>query len=226
VLEDTTACVQVEHSILGTVLVLGDEVGTDPVAIHLADSIVDATDRLRQAISAPDCRHAHADLHIQRTTVIGEVHVHAVVTGQDSIFDGRVHVARRGIGCLRFCAVPPGTAAAPVRTPRRYRCQPDLAFAELRELADSGHIDATDLPRLRGLEAARLRPRFTGMDYGTPAYGQLAAACAPEISRGAEDHSELGVFHDLYQPQRADNLRARLAEFAPAGTDAAIVVVS
>jgi hypothetical protein len=36
----------------------------------------------------------------------------------------------------------------------------------------------------------------------------------------------MGVLHDLFQPQRVDNLRARLAEFSPAGTDAGIIFVS
>jgi hypothetical protein len=33
----------------------------------------------------------------------------------------------------------------------------------------------------------------------------------------------MGVFHDLFQPQRAANLRARLDEYMPAGMDAGII---
>jgi hypothetical protein len=33
----------------------------------------------------------------------------------------------------------------------------------------------------------------------------------------------MGVFHDLFQPQREANLRARLDEFTPAGMDAGII---
>jgi hypothetical protein len=33
----------------------------------------------------------------------------------------------------------------------------------------------------------------------------------------------LGVFHDLYQPQKEANLRTGLDEYAPAGIDAGIV---
>jgi hypothetical protein len=33
----------------------------------------------------------------------------------------------------------------------------------------------------------------------------------------------MGVFHDLYQPQRAANLQARLDEFTPAGMDSGII---
>ncbi|MET8204833.1 hypothetical protein ABZT51_02125 [Streptomyces sp. NPDC005373] len=121
VLERTTACLQIEHSILGTIEVIGDEVGEDPLDIHLRDSILDATGHDREALSAPDCRLAHAVLHAHRTTVIGEVHTHAVEIAENSVFTGQLRVARRGIGCLRYSYVPTGS-----RTPRRHRCRPDL----------------------------------------------------------------------------------------------------
>ncbi|RVU28520.1 hypothetical protein EOT10_01130 [Streptomyces antnestii] len=200
VLERTTACLQIEDSVLGTIEVIGDEVSEEPLDIHLRDSILDATGPDREALSAPDCRHAHAVLHIHRSTVIGEVHTHAVRIAENSIFTGRLHVARRGIGCMRFSYVPAGS-----RTPRRYRCQPDLAGPD---------------------QAGTVRPLFTSERYGTPWYGQLAAGCAEEIRRGAEDGAELGAFHDLYLPQREDSLRARLTEYVPAGTDAGIFYVT
>ncbi|MEV6173695.1 hypothetical protein AB0L99_36475 [Streptomyces sp. NPDC051954] len=121
VLERTTACLQIEHSILGTIEVIGDEVTEEPLDIHLRDSILDATGDDREALSAPDCRHAHAVLHLHRTTVIGEIHTHAVQIAENSVFTGKLHVARRGIGCLRYSYVPTGS-----RTPRRHRCRPDL----------------------------------------------------------------------------------------------------
>ncbi|MEU9449272.1 hypothetical protein [Streptomyces sp. NPDC048277] len=117
VLERTTACLQIEHSVLGTIEVIGDEVTEDPIDIHLRDSILDATAHDREALSAPDCRHAHAVLHLHRTTVIGEVRTHAVALAENSVFTGKLHVARRGIGCLRYSAVPAGS-----RTPQRHRC--------------------------------------------------------------------------------------------------------
>ncbi|MFE3598888.1 hypothetical protein [Streptomyces sp. NPDC059142] len=200
VLDRTTACVAIERSVLGTIEVIGDEVRHDPLDLHIRDSVLDATGHDRAALSAPDCRHAHAVLHAHRTTVIGEIHTHAVEIVENSIVTGVVRVARRGIGRMRFSYVPPGS-----RTPRRHRCQPDLVGRE---------------------HAPLVRPLFTGERYGTPAYGQLADGCAEEIARGAEDGSEMGAFHDLYQPQRLDSLRARLAEYTPAGTDAGIFRVT
>jgi hypothetical protein len=191
VLERTTACLQIEHSILGTIEVIGDEVSEDPLDIHLRDSVLDATGHDREALSAPDCRHAHAVLHVHRSTVIGEVHSHAVEIAENSLFTGRLHVARRGIGRLRHTYVPAGS-----RTPRRHR------------------------------SPSQPSPLFTSVRYGTPWYAQLADRCPEELRRGADDGAELGAFHDLYRPQREDGLRARLAEYTPAGTDAGIFFVT
>lgn len=200
VLDRTTACVSVDRSILGTIEVIGDEVSTDPLPIHIRDSILDATGHGLPALSAPDCRHAHAVLHAHRTTVIGEVHTHAVQIAENSVFTGQLRVARRGIGCLRYCYVPPGS-----RTPRRHRCQPDLVGAD---------------------RAGQVRPQLLSERYGTPAYGRLADSGPWQIRRGADDGSEMGVFHQLHEPQREDSLRARLAEYTPAGTDAGIFPVT
>jgi hypothetical protein len=50
--------------------------------------------------------------------------------------------------------------------------------------------------------------------------------CADDIKRGADDQSEMGAYHDLFQPQREANLRARLDEYTPAGMDVGIIFVS
>ena len=213
---NTDARLLIDHSIIGSILITLDTVAGDPLAVRVVDSILDATGDGREAISAPDCRLAHAILTIERTTVFGEVLVHAVELGENSIFTGLMTVGRRQIGCLRFCTVPPGS-----RTPRRYRCQPDGALAAIDPAVTGPARDA-----LRAAEALRVRPLFDAVRYGRPDYARLSLDCAPEISRGADDESEMGVFHDLYTPQRAANLRARLDEYAPAAMDAGIIYAS
>lgn len=84
--------------------------------------------------------------------------------------------------------------------PRRFRCQPD-----------------SDRP---------LAPQFTTLRYGAPAYVQLSRRTALEIRTGADDESELGVFHDLYQPHREGNLRARLDEYLRVGLRAGVFFVT
>lgn len=197
---DSTARLRIEHSIVGSIYVVADEKTRDPVDIAISDSIVDATDTGLVAIGTLKAdmeRLAFANLTIVRSTVIGKVAVHAIPLAENTIFMSQLQVARRQIGCVRFCYVTPVS-----RTPRRYHCQPDISPAQ---------------------DHARVRPRFNSLRYGKATYCQLAPDCAAEISRGADDESEMGAFHDLFHPQRTANLRARLDEYAPAAFDAGIL---
>ncbi|HEY6796394.1 MAG TPA: hypothetical protein VI248_17085 [Kineosporiaceae bacterium] len=69
-------------------------------------------------------------------------------------------------------------------------------------------------------------PVFTSTRYGTPGYAQLGPLCPPAVSRGAGDGSELGAFHDLFQPQRFAALDRLLQEYVTVGVDAAVVPVT
>jgi hypothetical protein len=207
-LNGVRASVLIEHSIVGAIRIAEDEVRLDPIPMTITNSIVDATAADRQALGSPGDGIAHAVLTIRNATVFGIVDAHAIQLAENSLFTACVNVARRQIGCMRFCYVPSGC-----RTPRRYHCQPDGVVAEVkRRLGDPALSNAAIAS-----ERLRVRPQFTAERYGTPAYAQLAAGCAVEIVRGADDESEMGVYHDLYQPQRAANLRARLAQSTPAG---------
>ncbi len=199
---------RVRQSIVGGIHVHEDEVRAEPVEIEVCDSIVDATDPQHPAVGTQRAGFAHAVLTVVRSTVVGTVWTHAIALAGNSIFAGDVRVARRQIGCVRYCFVPDDS-----RTPRRHHCQPDLA----RAAAPAGEADA---------EAARAIPRFTTLHYGLPGYCQLADTCAVEIRAGADDESEMGAFHDLFQPQRDTTLGVRLGEYVPAGMDAAIIHVT
>lgn len=208
-LRNVRAHVVIDHSILGPIEISEDEVRAEPIPITITDSVIDAMDGDREAIIGPEQRHAHAVLTIARTTVFGVVQAHAVQLAENSIFNDCVHVARRQIGCMRFCYVPRGC-----RTPQRYNCQPDLV------------VSAVAGDAAKALEAMRVKPQFTARRYGAPAYGQLAADGASEIATGADDGAEMGAFHDLFQPQRLANLRTRLEEFTPAGMDAGVLLAN
>lgn len=211
------AQVRIEHCIIGSIQVHENEVNIDPIPMVITDSIVDATDPKKEAIGAPGYAVAHTVLTILRSTVFGIVDVHAVGLAENCIFFDCVNVARRQLGCVRFSYVQPHC-----RTPRRYRCQPDLVNQAVIE-------KVADLNKRAGLiasEELRVRPQFTSIRYGNPTYAQLALTCAHEIKQGADDESEMGAFHDLYRPQREANLRQRLEEFTPAGMDVGLISVS
>lgn len=214
-------CLRIEHSIVGAIQVDRDEVRLDPLIIRISDSLVDATNLTQVALGAPESLCAHATLTILRSTVLGQVQTHAIALAENTLFMGSVLACRRQQGCIRFCYLPPGA-----RTPRRFECQPDLVDQSVAALFHSGAISATQRDALQRRERLRVLPQFNSLRYGTPAYGQLAGACAREITQGADDASELGVFHDLFQPQRIANLQARLNEYAPAGMDAGIIFAS
>ncbi len=200
--------VLIEHSILGPIVATPDNAGQEPLPLTIVDSVVDSVHPRYDAIGSHEKATAHVVLRIVRSTVFGGVRVNAVELAENCIFNGLLEVARRQTGCVRFCYVPPGS-----NTPRRFECQPDLVLLRTR-------VDA------RADAAARVRPTFNDVHYGWPGYCQLADACAQEIVQGADDEAEMGVFHDLYQPQRLANLRARLAGFVPADVDVGIIVVS
>jgi hypothetical protein len=223
---NSNACVVIEHSIVGSIQVNNDEVMTDPVRIRVSDSVLDATGAHCdgpecEAIGAAGLARAHASARIVRSTVIGRVMVHAIELAENSIFVGTVTVARRQIGCMRFCYV-----SACSRTPRRFSCQPDLVQTAATEQMRAERRPEAEIAAVKQAEAVRVRPQFNSLRYGTPVYCQLACHCADEIRRGADDESEMGVFHDLFQPQRLANLRARLDEYTPAGMEAGIVIAN
>lgn len=224
---NTQAKIRITHSIIGSIQVSQDEVKTDPIPIEISDTIVDATgsncdDPYCEALGAPGWPLAHANLTVLRSTIFGRIFIHALQLAENSIFMGRIKVGRRQIGCIRFCYVTPDS-----RTPRRYNCQPDLVEEHVKELFKQGKISSEE-ERDHSLarERLRVRPRFNSTHYGMPTYSQLSHCCAEEIKRGADDESEMGAFHDLFQPQRAANLRVRLKEYTPAGMNAGIIYAS
>lgn len=206
---NTDAHTVIEHSIIGSIKVEQDEIHTDPLPIHISDSIIDATSPECQAIGGVGDSTAHARLSIARCTVFGQIDVRAVNLAENSIFLGKIFVSRQQQGCMRFCYVTPNS-----QTPRRYNCQPDLVEQAVTEETE------------RQQERERVKPQFNSIRYGTPNYCQLADSCAEEIKRGADDESEMGVFHHLYQHQKAANLRTRLDEYTPADMQVGIIYIN
>lgn len=187
--------------------------------IVMENSIVDATARFRTALAGVDGTGPGGEVRLLNCTVIGKVHTRCFTSASNSLLDAELASddtwsaplvsVQTQTGCLRFSYVPPGSI-----TPRRHRCQPDLAASEAARRLRSADPLATPaaLEAVRRQAFARVRPAFSSRRYGDAAYLQLNR-CAAELRAGADDEAEMGAFHDVFAPQRESNLRIRLEEY-------------
>lgn len=173
------------------------------------DSIIAAEDEV--AIAGPV-------VVVERSTILGRVKAGVVQLASNSIFTGAVVAERRQEGCVRFCSLPLTSEVS-----RRHRCQPSFAIQQaLEAAAEKGQtLTAVEQAAL----ATRLQPVFTSERYGEAGFCQLPSSGPREIFSGADDESEMGAFHHLYEPQREANLRASLDEYLRAGLEAGIFYV-
>jgi hypothetical protein len=220
--------VEIDHCIIGGIRIAED------AAMQITDSIVDATTETGVACAHPDGVSAGGTMQIVDSTIIGKVHTQEIQLASNTIFASRlaesdtwtapVRSEKKQSGCVRFSYVPPGS-----RTPRRYRCQPDLEIAmniDQAEKSASSPITQAQREAIRADVETWLAPSFTASIYGLPSYGQLRIACPVQIRTGADDEAEMGAFHKLYQPQRETNLRGRLEEYLRFGLEAGIFYVT
>jgi len=200
IIEAPGILVEFDHCIVGGLRVV------ESAKVQITNSVVDATSQHAIAYSGLDDRAVGAPLHVENSTVIGQVHTSLMELASNTIFLARrsseegapVHVARRQDGCVRYSYLP-----AKSRVPRLYHCQP------INEQA-----------------AEWVHPQFTSLSYGSPGYCQLSRRTANEIRRGADDESEMGAFHNLYQPQRETNLSLRLKEYLRFTLEAGVFYLS
>ena len=202
IVEPADTKVEIENCIVG-------QIRSDSGAeFKISDSIVDASDSKAIAYAGPGNDDPGASLTIDNSTIIGKVYTRVMSHASNTIFladldagdtwPAPVRAERLQQGCVRFSYVPRGS-----QLPRLFHCQPALAGDD-----------------------ARVRPAFTSLRYGDAGYCQLSRACAVEITTGADDQSEMGAFHNLYQPRREANLRAALDEYLRFGLEAGIFYAS
>jgi hypothetical protein len=201
--------IEIERSIVGGLRV------AEGSSLRVSDSIVDGLAEQAIATCAPtgDGKTPAGAFTVSNSTIIGKVHV-MELSATNSIFfadlaendawlkpdmpGAALRAAKKQAGCVRFSYVPLASIV-----PRRHHCVPSSK-------ADS----------------FRMRPQFTSLKYGDPGYGQLSLASPLEICKGADDESEIGAFHMVYQPQREANLRIRLQEYLRLGLEAGIYYVN
>jgi hypothetical protein len=201
VVELPDTVINIDKSITGSIRAV------DGANIIISNSIVDAVKETDPAYSGLLDTQPGASLTLNNTTIIGKVYT-LIMNASNTILNASlkptdtwkapVIAERLQDGCIRFSYVPFGSVL-----PRLYHCLPGTA-----ELADC------------------IKPGFTSTIYGTAGYCQLGGHCASQIKNGADDGAEMGVFHNLYQPQREQNLQARLNEYLRFGLEAGILYAS
>lgn len=169
---------------------------TNPT-LTVSDTVIDANGGV--AIQMPG-----GSVNLDACSVLGTTQCQEL-TASNALFTGLVTVARLQSGCVRFCFVPDGSI-----TPRRHRCQPDLALSD----AKPGDVASIVLS---------LVPSFVADSYGSPSYLQLSDFCPIEIRKGADDGAEMGAWHFLRQAQREANLLASLDEYLRLGLEAGLI---
>ena len=185
----------IDHSIAGAVHVI------EEAQAQILDSIIDSGAATATAYSGLGESEFGGPLELRNSTVVGRVRTAVMRLASNTIFFAKsavngapVEAHRLQEGCVRFSYVPLHSLV-----PRKYQCHP-----------------ATEA------DACRVKPVFTSLRFGDPAYCQLSGLTPAEIREGADDEAEMGAFHSLYQPQREANLRTRLDEYLRFGLEAGI----
>ncbi|MEI6900676.1 MAG: hypothetical protein WCL00_12425 [Bacteroidota bacterium] len=190
------------------------DLNTSLLGLTVNECIIDAgTELAVGAVTTP--------VKFIKSTVFGSMtarETHA----ENCIFTGRLSITRQQQGCIRFSYV-----AYESKTPRRYRCQPDLEITTRVSAAGPLHkISKIARNKITRQVLAWLVPSFTSDVYGDPGYGQLGRLIPDQIRTGADNESEMGVFNFLKQPQREANLLIALREYLPLGLESGVIHVT
>ena len=181
----------------------------------IRECIIDAQSPDELAINAEG-----AQTNIEESTILGKSRINSL-QASDCIFTGLVASRQKQVGYVRFSYLPIGAGS---RTPRRFQCQPETFLAKesdkIMEKEDGSFEDALISKMYTFIN--KIHPAFNSLHYPDPAYAQLSTSCPKEISAGAKDGSEMGVFKSLQQSQRLANLDAALREYLPIELDAGI----
>ncbi len=231
-----TPCLEVTASkvriVIDSCIAGGIRVG-DYSMVTINNSIIDSNSENNVAYDWAAGNGAGGELTIENSTIIGKVRTFLLKNASNTIFysktkqgdgwDAPVISEIRQDGCVRYSFIPPDSF-----TPQRYNCQPDTVIKQAVENAKKidPNISGNDIKKISSEVIMQFQPVFSSLKYGDPEYAQLHISCPKEIRSGADDESEMGVFHDLFNPQRETNLKVRLEEYLRFGLEAGIFYAS
>lgn len=187
--------IQADHSILGAI-----RIGSGNT-VSLTTCIVDALSPSEVAYACYlDAASAGSPLTVANSTIIGKVHAEQMTLASNSIFYAELASLDQWAGPVVVDQLQQGCVRfcyvpSGSRVPRLFHCYPV-----------SGKIST---------------PEFTSQHFGDPGYCQLTDRSGLALT-GADDHSEVGVFHDIYAPQRLSNLNVMLSDYLRFGMEAGV----
>jgi hypothetical protein len=178
--------------------ILGPVMLPETAQLQIEDSLIDGQGQ--QAISGPPLTktsQAEKTVAMGPITFLERVTIWGEVTIAELVYASNVIFNNQVQVHREEGVVRYSYVPAGAKTPPRYRCQTEWEGV----------------------------PQFTATTYGHPAYGQLAQNITRAIAAGASDQAELGVFHNLYQPQRQATLNTILDELIPAHLKPVVIFV-
>ena len=194
-IEPGNIALQIDHSILGAI-----RIGSGST-VSLTTCIVDALGSSEVAYACYlDAASAGSPLTVINSTIIGKVHTEQMTLATDSIFYAELAPLDQWAAPVVVDQLQQGCVRfcyvpAGSRVPRLFHCYPV-----------SGQVST---------------PEFTSLRFGDPGYCQLTDRSGL-ILTGADDQSEIGVFHDIYAPQRLANLNVMLTDYLRFGMEAGV----
>lgn len=133
------------------------------------------------------------DAQIADSTLLGGLTCRTL-HAENTLLAGRVEVAHRQTGCVRFSWAAPGSAL-----PRCYRCQPEPG------------------------SSPPPHPVFASTRFDDPGFARLRLSTPAAILEGAEDGMEMGAGHADRAPARRANIADAMQDFAPLGLTPGII---
>lgn len=194
-IDSSNISVNVDHSILGCI-----RIGSGNT-VSLTTCIVDALSPSDVAYACYlDAMAAGSPLSVINSTIIGKVHTEIMTLASDSIFVAELAPLDLWTSPVFADQLQQGCVRFSYvppgsRLPRCFNCYPVANQAST--------------------------PSFTSLRFGDPGYCQLTDRSGL-ILTGADDQSEVGVFHDVYQPQRLSNLNTMIVDYLRFGLEAGV----
>jgi len=194
-IQDADITVAIDHSILGAI-----RIGSQS-SVSLTTSIVDSSSPTEVAYACCfDATGPGSPLTVLNSTIIGKVHTSQMTLASNSIFHAELDELDLWTVPVLADQLQQGCVRfcyvpAGSRLPRCFHCYP--------------------------VQDQQSSPAFTSLQFGDPGYCQLGDPSGLLLT-GADDGSEVGVFHDVFQPQRLSNLNIMIADYLRFGMEAGV----